>query len=241
MVKQKQCIDFYGERLNVGDHVIPILDEALFIGIGGVISKIEYNEKYNNHYITITDNDGKVLLDGVDARCYTTQARYDEREKQKYVYRLVFFDNKLFPRTTLPLTNKTDVDYEMPEDTRLVVLWASHLVKKDNISSTLSSSAYSIETIYNYFFEEDIKLYCDGKNEIYDYDFYYVINNSGGWYPIYGGFKIVENKESLKQYVKAIIEYFKTLDLSQINNDVLYQENKELQEFEKKLIHRLNN
>ena len=44
---------------------------------------------------------------------YTTQARYDEREKQEYVYSLVFFDNKLIPKTTLPLTNKTDVDYEL--------------------------------------------------------------------------------------------------------------------------------
>ena len=58
----------------------------------------------------LTDNDGKVLLDGVDERCYTTQARYDEREKQEYVYSLVFFDNKLIPKTILPLTNKTDVD-----------------------------------------------------------------------------------------------------------------------------------
>ena len=81
MSNQQQCIDFYGERLKVGDKVIPMFEEALFIGIGGVISKIEYNEKYDNHYITITDNDGKVLLDGVDARCYTTQARYDERDK----------------------------------------------------------------------------------------------------------------------------------------------------------------
>lgn len=113
MTNQQQCIDFYGERLKVGDKVIPMFEEALFIGIGGVISKIEYNEKYDNHYITITDNDGKVLLDGVDARCYTTQARYDEREKQEYVYSLVFFDNKLIPKTTLPLTNKTDVDYEL--------------------------------------------------------------------------------------------------------------------------------
>ena len=42
MSKQKQCIDFYGERLKVGDEVIPILDEALIIGISGAISKIEY-------------------------------------------------------------------------------------------------------------------------------------------------------------------------------------------------------
>lgn len=69
MSNQQQCIDFYGERLKVGNKVIPMFEEALFIGIGGVISK--------------------------------------------YVYSLVFFDNKLIPKTTLPLTNKTDVDYEL--------------------------------------------------------------------------------------------------------------------------------
>lgn len=56
MSNQQQCIDFYGERLKVGDKVIPMFEEALFIGIGGVISK--------------------------------------------YVYSLVFFDNKLIPKTT---------------------------------------------------------------------------------------------------------------------------------------------
>ena len=113
MLNQKQCIDFYGEKLKVGDEVVPMLEEAVIISIGGIISKIEYSERYNNYYITITDKEGKILLDGVDARCYTTQARYDEREKQEYVYSLVFFDNKLIPKTTLPLTNKTDVDYEL--------------------------------------------------------------------------------------------------------------------------------
>ena len=29
MSSQKQCIDFYGERLNIGDEVIPMMDEAL--------------------------------------------------------------------------------------------------------------------------------------------------------------------------------------------------------------------
>ena len=50
MTKQKQCMDFYGERLKVGDVVIPIIEEALLIGIGGNISKIEYSESYDNYY-----------------------------------------------------------------------------------------------------------------------------------------------------------------------------------------------
>lgn len=85
MLKQNQCIDFCGEKLKVGDEVIPMLGETLIIGIDGIISKIEYSERYNNHYITITDKKGNILLENVDARCYTTQARYDERVNQEYV------------------------------------------------------------------------------------------------------------------------------------------------------------
>lgn len=235
MLNQKQCIDFYGERLKVGDEVIPMLEEALIIGIGGVISKIEYSERYNNHYITITDKEGKVLLENVDARCYTTQARYDERENQEYVYSLTFCNDKLYPTASLPLTNRTDVNYQIPENTCLVLLSAQHLTEKGECYK-----AYSSETIYNYFFEENIKLYCDKKNKDYDYDFYYVMNDNGNWYPIYRGYKIAQSEEELKKYVKAIIEYFKSSDLSHVNNDVLYDENSEAKTFEKQLINRLN-
>ena len=233
MSNQKQCIDFYGERLKVGDDVIPVLEEALIIGIGGVISKIEYSERYDNHYITITDKEGKVLLENVDARCYTTQARYDERENQKYVYSLAFYSDKLYPITNLPLTNRTDIDYEIPGNTCLVLLRTQHLTKKGKCYES-----YSSITIYNYFFEGNIKLYCDKKNK--DYDFYYVMNDDGSWYPIYSGYKIAKSEEELKKYVKAIIEYFKFSDLSHVNNDVLYDENSEAKAFEKQLINKLN-
>lgn len=235
MSSQKQCIDFYGERLKVGDKVIPMLEEALIIGIEGVISKIEYSERYDSHYITITDKKGKVLLENVDARCYTTQARYNERENQKYVYSLTFYNNELHAITSLPLTDRTDVNYEIPENTCLVLLNAWHLTEKGKCYES-----YSSETIYNYFFEGNIKLYCDKKNKDYDYDFYYVMNEKRNWYPIYRGYKIAQSEEELKKYVKAIIEYFKSSDLSHINNDVLYDKNLEAKAFERQLINKLN-
>ena len=40
MEKQTKCIDIYGEPLKIGDEVIPVLEEALIIGISGTISKI---------------------------------------------------------------------------------------------------------------------------------------------------------------------------------------------------------
>lgn len=234
MSKQKQCVDFYGERLKVGDVVIPIIEEALLIGIGGNISKIEYSESYDNYYITITDKEGNVLLDNVDARLYTTQARYDERENQKYVYSLTFYGNELYPIAFLPLTNKTDRDYEIPENTCLISLDAEHLTEKGE-----DYASYLSKTIHNYFFEGDIKLYCEKKNKDYKYDFYYVMNNKGKRLQINGSFKIVQNKEELKKYVKALIEYFKSSDLSYVNNEILFDENKKAKEFEEKLIYKL--
>ena len=85
MDKQRKCIDIYGEPLKIGDEVIPVLEEALIIGESGIISKIEYSEEYNNHYITITDKQDNVLLEGVDARCYTTKERFNERENEDFI------------------------------------------------------------------------------------------------------------------------------------------------------------
>ena len=46
MTNKKQCLDFYGERLKICDEVIPVIDEALFIGIGGIILDIKYSETF---------------------------------------------------------------------------------------------------------------------------------------------------------------------------------------------------
>lgn len=235
MSAQKQCIDFYGERLKVGDKVIPVLSEALIIGIGGIISKIEYNERYNNHYITITDKNGNILLENVDARCYTTEERYEERENQKYIYYLTFYNDKLYLVGSYPLTNKSNLDYEIPKNTNLVSLNAKHITQKGDCYTS-----YHTETIYTYFFEENIKLYCDSKNKENEQDFYYVMNNNGNWYPLSDGYKIAQSKEELQTYVKAIIKYFKDSDLSNVNSDKLFEENSQAKAFEKKLIKKLN-
>lgn len=236
MSKQKQCIDFYGERLKVGDEVIPILDEALIIGIGGAISKIEYSERYNNHYITITNKDGKVLLEGVDARCYTTQERYNERENQEYVYSLTFYNEKFWPMTTIPLTNRTDSNYEIPDGTCFVSLGTEHLRKKGKqlTENSWSGPSYTLSSIYYFIVDGNVKLY--NKED----DFYYLLNfETHDWYPISNNYRIFENNEELKKYVKGIIEYFNSADLTYVNNDEEFDKNEKGKEFEKNLIHKL--
>lgn len=232
MSKEKQCIDFYGEKLKIGDEVIPILEEALIIGINGFISKIEYSEKYNNHYITITDKDGNVLLENVDARCYTTQARFDEREDFEYVYDLTFYNKSFWPLTAIPLTNRTDSDYEIPDGTYFVILGANHLEEEKE-----NSSLYTSYSIYHFIIDGKCKLYHEETE-----NFYYLVNSeTNASHMMDSNYRIFKNDEELKKYVKSIIEYFNNADLTHVNNNKEFDKNDDGKEFEKKLINHLKN
>jgi len=234
MSKQKQCVDFYGERLNVGDEVIPMIEEALLIGIGGVVSDIVYSEKYDHYYITISDKEGNILLETVDARCYTTRERYDERENQKYVYSLKFYNKRFWPLTSIPLTNKTNPEYEIPEETCFVSLDAEHLKKKGYqlTEKSWQCSEYSLCKICYFAVDEYVKLCHEEAN-----DFRYLLNpNTNDWYPIYNDCILFSNVEELKERVKSIIEYFSKADLTNVNNDSEFDKNEQGKEFERKLI-----
>lgn len=237
MSNQKKCIDFYGERLGIGDEVIPILEEALIIGIGGTISKIEYSEKYNDYYITINDKDGNVLLKNVDARCYTTQSRFDERENQEYVYSLTFYNNMFRYMTTLPLTNRTDLNYVIPDEACFVTLDAQHLEtkgKKLNDNSCICP-LYNLSSIYYFIIDGKVKLCCEEEN-----DLYYLLNSkTHDCYQINKNYKIFKNGVELKAYIKSIIAYFNSADLTYVNNDEIFNKNKNGKKFEKNLIKKL--
>lgn len=235
MSKQKQCIDFYGEKLKVGDEVISILEEAL--SIGGIISKIEYNEKYNNHYITITDKEGNILREGVDTRCYTTQARYDERKKQEYVYSLTFYNQRFLSITTIPLTNRTDLEYEIPDETCFVTIDARHLQKKGYqlTENSWSYPSYDFSSIYYFIVDGKAKL-CHDKDD----DLYYLLNfETYDWHSIGNNYRFFNNNEELKKYVKGIIGYFNDADLTYVHNNVEFDKNENGKDFEKNLIYTL--
>ncbi|HIR58804.1 MAG TPA: hypothetical protein IAB38_02025 [Candidatus Onthousia excrementipullorum] len=228
MDKQKRCIDIYGEPLKIGDEVIPVLEEALIIGISGTISKIEYSEKYNNHYITITDKQGNVLLESVDARCYTTKERFNERENEDFIYSINFYNKRLMLQTSLPLSNITSVDYEIPEDTTFATINARH---------TFENDAYSIDDVYSLIIDNKVKV-CHDKED----DYYYLMNEETyDYHDISSNYRIFKNEEEFKVFVKEIIKYFNNTDLTHINTQEIFDENEKAKVFEKSLINRLSN
>lgn len=121
MANERKCIDAAGERLNVEDKLIPIMSETCILGISGILSKIKYSEEYNTCYITIIDEYGKVLLENVNSRYQITKGRFNERENEKHIYSLTFYDNKC-----IPLTNKTNPNYEFLEGTTFISLTSDY-------------------------------------------------------------------------------------------------------------------
>ncbi|MCI8446748.1 MAG: hypothetical protein HFH31_04550 [Bacilli bacterium] len=237
MPKLNQCIDFYGEKLKVGDEVIPMLEEALIIGIGGVVSKISYSEEYNNYYITITDKEGNILLENIDARCYTIQERYEAKENQKYVYSLTFYNERFCPITFIPLTNKTDLDYEIPSGTSFITIDAQHLQKKGEqlTENSWSCPIYTLSKVYHFIVDGKGQLYHDETN-----DNYCLVNSeTDGWHPINSDYRVFKDEEEIRKYVKGIIAYFKDADLAHINNNEEFDKNEFGKDFEKRLVTKL--
>ncbi len=216
----QKCLDCYGEKLKLGDEVIPVLSEAAVIGIKGVISKIEYSEKYDDSYITISDHEGNALLSSVNSRYYTTQERFYEREIQNYVYELIFYNKRFWPLTFLPLTNKTDMNYEIPDETCLIALRAEHF------------STFYI--IYDFVLDGIVEMEYDKEH-----DDYYLCNfETYNLCLLNKDFRMFKSKEDLQKYVQGIIEYFNQADLTFIN-DRASDEKEEKKNFERKLIRHL--
>ena len=78
MIQQEYCKDYYDLKLEVGQKIIPMSNDALIADIKGIVSKTEYSEFYNVWFIDISDDKGNLLLKGVNPRNYSTQERVDE-------------------------------------------------------------------------------------------------------------------------------------------------------------------
>lgn len=235
MQTKKRCLDFYGEKLKIGDEVVPINAENNFTN--GYIFEIIYNKRKDSYYITIIDKDGNILEKKSLASKYTTKKRFIEREKEGYIYSLIFYNDCFWPESVLPLTNSTDYEYDIPEDACYAVLKANHLENKDKISPITNSkyTSHTLSTVYYFIVNKKIEVF---HNE--QHDFYYLYNpNTSNWYPIHDNYKTFASEADLKKYIKEIIKYFNKSDLTAINNDCEFDKNEIAQNFEKKLIHKI--
>jgi len=225
------ALDTFGERLFLGNTVIPTMDEAALIGIGGVVSRIIHNSE-NRSFIDIADENGNKLLEGVNSRCYTTPERFDERENRNYVYSLVFFNKNTYPLTFLPLTNKTDSEYQFPDGTCFIALSSHHVY---NISQNCRSYIGG----YDYFFavQDQVEFHHDNPS---DSDYLAVPESNKYWGGIIDKHKTFENKEQLESFIKKIIGHFNQADLSHVNNKIIFKKNKIGQAFEKDLIEKID-
>ncbi len=223
-IENKCCLDVYGQTLKIGDIVIPVMNEALIIGKGGKISKIISVE--NNAYITLVDQNGNILLENVDSTCYTTQSRFEEMEDEKFVYTLDFFGDKTQYLTSIPLTSHTTSDFEVPDNAAYVSLHAEHLMEEKEYSDRYKSSDI-------YFFAVNGEVEFGTESNIH----YLKVLNTGEYRDCITQYhKLFASKETLKSFLKNLIDYFHNSDLTCINNDIIYDQNKEKQDFEKKLI-----
>lgn len=102
-----------------------------------------------------------------------------------------------------------------------------------------SCPSYILPTIYYFIVDGKLQLCHDKKD-----DYYFLINPEVGHYQVVGykdnTFRVFRNGEELKKYIKSIIEYFNSADLTYVNNDEEFEKNENGKEFEKKLIHYLN-
>lgn len=225
--------DLYGERLNVGDEVIPVMSEALIMRIEGVISKIRCDE--GQHFLVLSDKEGNLLYDGhcFDSGYFTTQERFDDRERNDNVYSLYFYSNKCSLLTTLPLTNRTDPNYGFPEGTTFVELKSYHMIEVGDVSKSFVSST-------EYFFATNAKVkFC--YNEEFNSHYLISLETKECKNYITKNNKSFKTDEDLELYIRSIIVFFNNADLKNVNNNVIYSKNLEGKRFEKELLKKIKN
>lgn len=215
------CLDIYGEKLYIGDEVIPILPIALLKGVEGVITDIRYC--VDGSYITIGDKYGQILLKDVDSSQYTTKKRRDEIEKQGYTYYLCFSDNKANVITNLPLTGINSSNFKIPKQTCYVTLCAQHYEGFEN------EDIIRIKKLYYFASKKDVKVkYSFNHNsDVIVTNYLYVCIEK---------YKLVKNFELLEKFIQNLILYFNSIDLSKINNKEYFDWNIEKSTFEETLI-----
>lgn len=236
MNKPELCLDYYRETLKVGDFVVPIYKDVIDLGITGTITKIEYIPENQKHYLTIIDENGKTYDKIWYSRCFSTKERKEIRDNEDYVYNLTCYNNKFKRIGRLPLTNITDTNYSIPENTCYITLDASHLeekgrqLKKENILT-----CYSYMRLFHFIIKDKFEL-ADVEHRNGP-----VLISKDALFPepIGHDYMMFNSKEELQEFIKEIITYFNEADLTYVNNEKEFIKNQQGQDFEDDLVLKL--
>lgn len=212
MKKQSKCLDFYNLKLEKGQKVIPICSDALLANIDGIVSNIEYSEYYNVWFIDISDDKGNVLLKDVNPSYYSTPERFEERENHDYIYSLSFFNEEGYCITSIPLTESTNLNHELPNDIAYITL-NEKIEEKTNegISCSFSESLGIFALI-------DKTEFVDANNELY-----LITKNTSHSLPINPDccIKKFDSNEILFKYIRNLISSFnKSENINTANTNI---------------------
>ena len=236
MINPDICLDYYRESLKVGDFIVPIYDKVNELGIKGTITKIDYIPEQDKHFLTIMGEDGNIYDRIWYSRCFSTPERKDIRDNKDYVYSLAFYNNKFKRIGHLPLTNISDINYTIPNNTSFASIDADHLEEKGRqLKKQTILTCYSYMVLYYFIINNDLELAdLEHRNGP-------VLISKDVMFPrpIGHNYKLFDNKEDLANYIKEIIKYFNEADLKNINNNKEFRKNKIGQEFEDNLVLKL--
>ena len=74
--EEKTCKDMYGEKLKIGDNVIPLCSEAVICNVRGKIIEIYYQDNYE--WIDIHNEQTNETYNKWNAMYFSTQERYNK-------------------------------------------------------------------------------------------------------------------------------------------------------------------
>lgn len=246
-IQLNECTDYYGERLKVGDKVIPIIRDVPVYFNSGYISSIKCIKNKKNALITLVDDKNNVIVSDDRAKNYATQEVYDLYENNNFIYNLVFYDQTFHTISLLPLTDNTDINFEIPKGTCFVTLNAKYLEKIDgNIKKYIYDCLYHLIVINPNLFVDRPKIeiiHSKGKNNYYKEDYLLVKENYLTYktHKIDSEYIVMKSNNELQQCISKIIKLFHRTNAFNIyNGNIPINENEKGKVFQKTLVNKIN-
>jgi len=216
------CKDAYDLDLKMGDYAIT-LDDA---NNEGIISEIFSNN--DQTFITIIDENGKILHESIPSSNCTTKERLYEKEYSNTIIWINFHSNKGYIESRIPLNNNSNTDFTIPSSTVGISISFDKYEKLDD--DTLDS--YS-EEIYFFGLTKKVKVTLD--EDFNEQIITIKENDKKDWISKDAIVKLYNSNKEFKEELIKTIELLKKQKLDKCNKKIAFKENKDLQETIKKL------